>query len=265
MPQKIFDVFNGDVAELDIPDESSMLMPGVAWGNAGALFTPAFWKAQMWYAKNRDENAYLDYSNRTLLHDEVAACLLGGHGITAEMARAAFVLLKARGALEAGVLRRKAVIQRLLKIPLHIEGSTAPASYRFPNVKARYLSAAMEKVHSQHAPEKAVDFRQWLLTFEGIGWKTASWITRNWKHSNEVAIVDIHVFRAGAIAGIFPWDETSISARYRHLEERFLAFSAALGEEPRRLDVLVWRTMKDSHRLGVRIFGHSRSSLQYAA
>lgn len=263
MEQSVYDVIGDAVLELHLPSANSRLMGDIRWGHPGALFSPAFWKAQAWYAKNRDKNAYMDYATGTSLCHEVAACLLGGHGITSEMAQSAFAALHEKRLLEPGVRDRRTKIEAVLRIPRPLFPGERPVRYRFPAKKAEYLASALRRIATEQPPEGALDFRAWLRSFNGVGWKTASWITRNWKHSDSVAVIDIHVFRAGVIAGLFDGTEHTIATRYPELEKRFLAFARAIGEEARRLDVLIWRTMKDSQRLGLRIFG--ASALQPAA
>lgn len=235
---------------MSLPDTDEHVMSGVRWGSTASPFTPAFWKAQLWYAHNEDIYAYLDYRSGKSLHEELSACLLGGHGVTSEVAQAAFVALQSSGLLRPNAERDSNAFTSILKVPLTIPGKARPALYRYPQMKARYLAAALKRLDSETAPQDDRAFRDWLLSYTGVGWKTASWITRNWLHSNAVAIIDIHVFRAGVIAGFFSGTESVIQRKYRDLELRFLEFARGLGEEPRRLDVLLWRVMKDSHNMG---------------
>jgi thermostable 8-oxoguanine DNA glycosylase len=259
--QTIYDLLGDSVLELTLPSKDHPLSGGTCWGDAGVLFTPAYWKTQLWYAKNRNPLAYLDYATGTSLHDEVAACLLGGYGISAEMAQAAFAHLHQKGLLAPGKKRSAASIEKALRSPMRIGEKGRRIRYRFPQKKSGFIAAALNRLDREEPPAEAPAFREWLRSFDGIGWKTASWITRNWTHSNEVAVIDIHVFRAGVIAGIFQGgNEANLSARYPELEASFLHFSDALGEEARRLDVLIWRTMKDSARVGIGIF---RATEQY--
>ena len=53
---------------------------------------------------------------------------------------------------------------------------------------------------SQRLPQEPLSLREFLLQLHGIGYKTASWIVRNFTGSDDVAIVDIHLRRAGVIA-----------------------------------------------------------------
>ena len=88
-----------------------------------------------------------------------------------------------------------------------------------------------------------VEFRNWFTGLPGVGLKTASWITRNFRGSDSVAIIDVHVFRAGRLSGIFAASAT-IARDYEELEQRFLAFAAALGVPASQLDALIWDFMK---------------------
>src|SRR5690606_8983068 len=92
-----------------------------------------------------------------------------------------------------------------------------------------------------------VSLRKWLLSIDGIGPKTASWITRNYLDSERVAIIDIHIFRACVVMGLFPVG-LDIQKDYFKLEEIFLLFCDRLGVQPSKMDALMWLQMKESSR-----------------
>ena len=87
--------------------------------------------------------------------------------------------------------------------------------------------------------------RDWLLALPGIGYKTASWIARNWLDADDVAILDIHVLRAGALAGFFE-RELTVERDYLQLEDQFLKFSRAIGVRASELDAVIWLEMMSS-------------------
>ncbi len=87
--------------------------------------------------------------------------------------------------------------------------------------------------------------RDWLTSIPGIGHKTASWIARNWLCADDVAILDIHILRAGLLAGFFPGDLT-VERDYLKLEQIFLEFSEAMGVKASELDALIWYEMQAS-------------------
>jgi hypothetical protein len=227
---------------LSLPDPKEEVMPGLPWGRCDELFTPAFWKAQAWF------NNTSIRTNRSLrigrsLREEVGACLLGGYGILAETALAAFYRLRRRGFFD-GDPPGPPEIRRSLSEPLVVNGR--PRRYRFAEQKSRYLSAALQTLtqsHPPHLPHRA--FRDWFLQLPGVGHKTASWITRNWLCSNEVAIVDIHVERACRLTGLFR-PESAVPRDYLEMEARYLAFASAIEVEAAFLDAEIWRVMRSA-------------------
>ena len=69
------------------------------------------------------------------------------------------------------------------------------------------------------------------MELPGIGPKTASWVARNWLAADDVAILDIHILRAGLLGG-FLTPQLTVERHYLELEEEFLRFSAAIGTRP---------------------------------
>ncbi|MFT3723892.1 MAG: hypothetical protein QM773_09920 [Hyphomonadaceae bacterium] len=85
--------------------------------------------------------------------------------------------------------------------------------------------------------------RNYLLGFEGIGLKTASWIVRNSLGSSNVAIIDIHVVRACQHLGVFP-RTSGVSSSYLRLENAFLQFAQEIDVDPALLDFVMWSDMR---------------------
>ena len=155
---------------------------------------------------------------------------------------AAFTQMKA-----AGVFGRPASegeLLALLREKLTVNGRLV--GYRFARQKAGYLHAALDRL-AREVPPTATgrQLRDWLLDLPGIGFKTASWIARNWLDADDVAILDIHVLRAGFIAGFFS-PELTVERDYLRLEEEFLAFSLAVGVRAAELDTVIWLEMMSS-------------------
>jgi hypothetical protein len=69
---------------------------------------------------------------------------------------------------------------------------------------------------------------------------------RNYRGSDSVAIIDVHVLRAGRHIGLFE-EELRSDQHYFRLENDFLAFAAAIDVRPALLDALMWDYMR---RLG---------------
>src|SRR5262249_22181885 len=149
------------------------------------------------------------------------------HGITGPMTIAAFHAVKAAGLLAGDAAPALADLERVLRTPLVVNGHARPVRYRFAAQRAKRIAAALDYWADEPLPVDlcARDQRDWLQRLPGVGPKTASWIVRNLTASDEVAIIDIHVQRAGLVAGIF--DETwQLPARYRWFEDAFCSWAA---------------------------------------
>src|SRR3954465_9396541 len=223
-----------------LPDPEEELMPGLAWGLADALFTPAFWATQVWIFREQCSGSGPSLRSGESLAEEVAACLLGGYGIRGELSHAAFLRLRERGLLEREVDEYE--IERALREPLRVDERWV--KYRFPKIKAKFLAASLSLLRKKDFKRESDRvFRDELLILPGIGMKTASWITRNWRQSDQVAILDMHVRRAGQILGIFN-EYDCLPRDYLSMEERFLRFASSLGEPPSLLDLVIWMQMR---------------------
>jgi thermostable 8-oxoguanine DNA glycosylase len=173
------------------------------------------------------------------LAEETGACLLGGYGMPAELGLGAYARLRADGLLEG--TPSQAVLERRLSEPFFVQGR--PRRYRFPQQKARYLAACLSALSRFDEPEDDVDLRDALAALAGIGPKTASWIVRNYRASNCVAVLDVHIVRAGRHVGLFEKVHTP-ERHYPRLEAAFLAFAAALPTAAGMLDGMMWDYMR---------------------
>lgn len=222
----------------EFPDALSEVLPGVAWGLIEAFPSPAYWAYQAW--ANDQEPEPLNYRLGDSLAEEVGACLLGGHGIPSQVGLMAFAHLRTLGAFE-GQAPSETQILEWLSAPLNVAGR--PIRYRFAKQKARYLHAALISLKAGNIPASSgKSLRDWLLSLPGIGYKTASWVARNWLDADDVAILDIHILRAGVLAGFFSPGLT-VERHYLKLEQEFLALSSAIGVRPSKLDALMWYQM----------------------
>ena len=238
-PQRLFALVEGEAREFVFPAPDAEVLPGVRWGRAEEFLTPAYWALQI------GMNAAIDDTfgdPKGSLWDQILFCLLGGHGITYEMNDAAFAHLS-QAAVFGSVTPSPEEIEQLLRQPLQVNGRSA--RYRFPHVKAQTLCAAHERFHRSRPPLEARELRNWLLAFKGIGPKTASWIVRNHLGSDEVAILDIHVIRAGRLIGLFGGKE-NVQRHYQAMEDKFLLFARRIGVPASCLDIIMWRQMRNA-------------------
>jgi thermostable 8-oxoguanine DNA glycosylase len=232
---------NATTIRVDLPSPLTELLPGVNWGAIEAFPTPAYWAYQV-FAK-RVLGQTINYKLGGTLREEVGACLLGGHGIPAAVGLAAYEHLRALGAF-GSFAPAEATVYEWLSQPLQL--GERQVRYRFAKQKARYLSAALQRLEQENPPiHTGRALRDWLLDIPGIGYKTASWIARNWLRADDVAILDIHILRAGQFAGFFPLD-LKVERHYLELEDLFLEFSKKLGVKASELDAVIWLEMMSS-------------------
>ena len=229
----------------ELPPAWAPLYAGMCWGLPEEMFTPAYWRLQCWFAEQEPgEPAYR--LGRTL-REETAACLLGGYGMAAEIGLAAFETLRDSGLLGSDKVTA-CQLHDVLRRPMQV-GNRMPRM-RFAMRKSAYLADALAALRDSSPPDHDdVAFRSWFLNLRGIGWKTASWITRNWLSSEAVAILDVHICRAGVIAGFFP-QSFDLNRDYLRLESAFLTFAGALEVSPALLDSVMWRDMRTVGHLG---------------
>lgn len=248
----------GQVERLELPDPESEVLPGVCWGRHEDFFTPAFWRARLWI--DGEDSPLIDYSIGRSLREEVAACILGGFGMPAEVGLAAFKRLQSRGLLNGDA--SSTTIEGALREPLAI--GVRRVKYRYPATKSRFVSAAMDRMTREAAPiNSPLALRNWLITFDGIGPKTASWITRNCTHCDEVAILDIHLIRAGLLMGLFsPWHR--IPRDYFRMEACLVTFARNIGVKLSKFDSMVWCYMRRLNGLAIDALGRSSSCTNLA-
>lgn len=222
------------------------VISGVRWGKPEWVPSAAYWASVAHFA-NEAEHGFND--SDLSLAEEVGFCLLGGFGITAELNKAYFDLLRDRGVFTDDASWAPEAIEALLRQPAVVDGRSR--RYRFPHQKAGRISAALKRL--REAPPSVEDhlaFRRALMEIPGIGPKTASWITRNWLNSDLVAILDIHVLRAGEIIGLFE-PGYKLPRDYERLEARFLEFCDALGIRASLMDAIIWTEMRQLGRTTV--------------
>lgn len=251
--QNVLTVLNGEVRELCLPDSREEVMPGVVWGSFEQFFTPAYWVSQLWMLS--DEPSVLSYKLGMTLKEETAACLLGGHGITAEMCLAAYDALRNRGLLSKTDVRKEEIAFVLQE---KISFGNRSFRYRFPNKKAEFLAPALNALSHETPPiQDHKSFRNWFLRFTGVGLKTASWITRNWLNSASVAILDIHVVRSGRLCGFFRRNHDP-ARHYCEMEDIFLDFAHRIRADAAKLDVLMWQQMRNASSMGMPMLAQAK-------
>ena len=230
-----------------LPNPEADIIEGVKWGRCDQLFTPAYWKVQ--YHLHEDIFCKDFYRMSDNLIEEICSCILGGFGIKSEMAVLAFERLRDLDLLLPGTSFGQ--LHVALTVPFFYKSHWV--RYRFPKQKAKYLAELLNRGDLHLIPgENDYNLREWLLTVSGIGMKTASWVTRNWLNSRNVAILDIHIYRAGLLAGFFNTTKC-LTKDYKKMERNYLDFSSALGVDAANLDALIWLQLKETNELAIEI------------
>ena len=83
------------------------------------------------------------------------------------------------------------------------------------------------------------------MEIKGIGPKTASWVARNWLDADDVAILDIHIYRAGLLGGFFD-DNLTVERHYEKLEDTFVQLADSMHVRTSELDAVMWYEMQQS-------------------
>lgn len=247
MNQTISFWIDGSEFSREIPGPREEVIPGVCWGEPWALFTPAYWLSQLWMT-GLDKAERSPYMGRGSLVEEVVFCMLGGYGITAELATEVFNRVKSKNLISDLECSHEVWLDQL-KEPILLDGKYR--HYRYPNQKAKFIAGAMAHIKSTSLSGKmGKELRDELLKINGIGLKTAGWVVRNYLDSDDVAILDIHLIRACQLCNVFS-PKQKVERDYLEMEERFLNFCHALGARPAVLDCLIWDQMRNYGKVGL--------------
>ncbi len=216
------------------------VVPGVRYGRQEWVPTPAYWAA-MADLEGDEVDDYVS-PRGTPLAEDLAFCVLGGYGVKMELNRAAWERLDEVGALRADDVPSAAEFEALLSEPLLVNGRLH--KYRYPKQRSGRLHFALKAIRDTPPDTKdPMVFRSSMMELPGIGPKTASWIVRNHIGSDNVAILDVHVLRAGTMIGLFP-ETYRLPGDYEALELKFLKFAQALQVRASILDAIMWREMR---------------------
>lgn len=186
---------------------------------------------------------------RAQFERELLFCLLGGFGISFELALSASTTLWELDPFaprwdEAEILDRicHELSQRQFE-PRNTSGSLR--RYRFPNRKAHLIMGARRwlavtgPVHQTLIElEGEQERRRLLCNCPGIGPKSASWLLRNLGMASRLAILDVHLIRALQEAGRITTE--TLPRDYEAVEAAFVAWCDQLGAPPAAFDLFVW-------------------------
>lgn len=243
-----------DLARVDVTLVGSGWARTFDWGQPAWLGSAAFWVQQTQIRPRPDSYQV----GRTLL-EETALCLLGGYGVSEPMATAAFNAVRDAGVLSEGQTPTAEAIEAVLQVPIDVQGRRAPVRYRFPAQRARRLAGAAAWLEHNKPLDwwSARELRSWLTQLPGVGQKTASWIVRNLRRSNDVAVIDIHIRRAGVFAGVFD-PHWRLPRDYELFEEAFCAWARHGGVPTADMDACIWSSLAELGNSARTLFGVAR-------
>ena len=213
----------------------------VEWGNSDVFGTPAFWVNRT--AIERYEERLATTATAADIKSVVVFCLLGGSGISAEVARAARKVVLDLIAEDPDATAE--AIEEQLREPL--PGDLG--HYRFPRQRSQRITASLAQLRSEPPPEDPLDLKAYLKGLHGVGPQTAAHIVRNLTGSAKVAIVGVWLVRAMTAAGIFK-PQWHVRRHYDSFEEAFLQYAAHGNVQPGALDLCIWekaRSVDPSH------------------
>ena len=228
------------------------------WGEDWQFGTAAFWVQQAAeYTTNVGRHRL-----GADLREELAVCMLGGYGVPGPVGNAAFIALRDAGLLVSGLaeITMSRGMSEILTRPLQVGGRQI--RYRFHQQRPRRLAAALAGLACWEKEAPGLDdleLRARLNMLPGVGPKTASWVVRNHRDSDAVAIVDIHVLRAGIGAGIF-CAEWKLPRHYDRFESSFLDWAEVGAVSAANLDAAIWRLLSTLARHG-RAIARRRASV----
>ena len=193
------------------------------------------------------------------LAEEVALCLLGGYGVNEAMCTSAFWAVRDAGLLDTTRPPSASDVEAVLRTPMAVEGYARLVRYRFPAQRAERVAAAVDALAKCGVPFdlEPRELRAFLTNLKGVGPKTASWVVRNVTRSDDIAIIDVHVRRAGIVAGIF--DPTwTLPRDYDKFEEAFCAWAAIGRVGTADMDLCIWSTLARLGTTARLLFGVDR-------
>ncbi len=210
----------------------------VAWGEFDAIGTPAFWIDQACRLARNLEGEIDQWSSRST-EEELVFCLLGGFGVSAEAAEVAHrAVLPIVKSTPMGQPVDPSELKAVLDSPL-ADGRR----YRFPNQRSERIAQAVDLLREMPTAASSLELRAQLLSLPGVGPKTAAWIVRNCKGSDEVAIIDIWLIRAMVRSGVF-LEHWTAARHYPSMESAFLQYAEAGGVRASVLDLCIWKVAR---------------------
>ncbi len=197
----------------------------------------------------------------------LVSCILGSR-VMSEIAEASAQRLYLKGLLRLPDIlrepqRSEEELTEELSAPLFAPSAWWDGRrYQYPRSRSRYIVATAARIYGvsdgvsdtglKRTLESAHDeFHARELVGEvavGIGYKQASLFLRNALFSGELAILDTHVIRYMALAGLIDFDRSQTvgltKKRYLDLERKLREYATAMSRPMSSLDFAIWAVMR---------------------
>jgi N-glycosylase/DNA lyase len=219
--------------------DSDLRSAGIDWH--------ALWSEFGWFYVDR-VSAAIEQGSRNP-ERELLFCLLGGHGITFELASSATTVLERLDIFDSdydlqrleGLIR--AELDKPQFEPRRHDGSRR--RYRYPRRKAELIARAAGWAREQGPLAQRLSSigdersrRAFLCECPGVGLKTASWMLRNIGLGEALAVIDIHVLTALVAVGRVR--NMKLPRDYEAVEHCFLSWCKELKAPPAAFDLMLW-------------------------
>jgi N-glycosylase/DNA lyase len=148
-----------------------------------------------------------------------------------------FCLLTANYSAERAIEIQKKIGEGFLTLPKRRLASTLRVlGYRYPNVRARYITEARKHIGSLASCVE----REWLVeNIKGLGYKEASHFLRNIGYDN-LAIIDFHILDILARYKLVKRPKTLTKARYLEVENILKQIAKKANLSLAELDLYLW-------------------------
>ncbi|TXF82497.1 hypothetical protein FUA23_21805 [Neolewinella aurantiaca] len=204
-----------------IPQPSEMVMKRISWGSCETLFTPAYWKLQ-YHLDHAEEDFSINHRLSDCIYEEIVGCMLGLYEFQCEYRTEIFYRITHMGS--KNWFRGNTVLNLILSI-----------FPKFPTKRMQYITELISDKDSLHLTiDDDLKLRSQLLQVNGIGWKNASWITRNFLDSEKVVVLDSNVIKACFKMGLYEGLKNR-SSDYLRMEETFIEFCRILDVIPSKM------------------------------
>ncbi len=199
-----------------------------------------------------------DHSEDTLW-EELVCCVLSSQ-VKFELSQEVTQSLKRNGLLNLEILEPtyEEQLSELLRSPVMVDGRSI--KYRFPNIKAKQISTAREKIYGNGSSlwqilekySEPSELRTTLVNLvPGLGMKQASMYLRNVSNSFELAVIDSHVLKYMNVLDLIRKVPSTISkGQYLVKESMLTKYAGKFGYPVGCVDYAIWIVMRVASKEG---------------